>query len=189
MVRGTNTERAWGLTVVFSQLSLRRALLVVTPGTGIDEVQGVRRAVESEFIGAVTPCQRSQQYGRSRQRTCPPSDNQWKDEEKLQLKQNTSSPCFFFCQQLILSCPVSCPKPRYFCDDLFALGYLFVATPPTAPILEILGTALKECRMTQVDSTRFADDVKFYAPGYLAMEAEGRAAEYDPELLLRRLMN
>ena len=96
MLRGTNTERAWGLTVVFSQLSLGRALLVVTPGTGIDEVQGVRRVVESEFIGAVTPCQRSQQYGRSRQRACPQSNGQWKDEEKLQLKQNTSSSCFFF---------------------------------------------------------------------------------------------
>lgn len=43
--------------------------------------------------------------------------------------------------------------------------------------------------MTQVDSTRFADDVEFYAPGYLAMESERRAAEYDPELLLRRLMD
>ena len=43
--------------------------------------------------------------------------------------------------------------------------------------------------MTQVHSTRFADDVEFYAPGYLAMEAEGRAAEYDFELLLRRFIN
>lgn len=58
-----------------------------------------------------------------------------------------------------------------------------------APILEILETALEERRMTRVDSTRFADDVEFYAPGYLAMESEGRAAEYDPELLLRRLMD
>ena len=64
-----------------------------------------------------------------------------------------------------------------------------MVTPPTAPILEILGTALKEFRMTQVHSTRFADDVEFYAPGYLAMEAEGRAAEYDFELLLRRFIN
>lgn len=58
-----------------------------------------------------------------------------------------------------------------------------------APILEILETALEECRLTQVNSTCFADNVEFYAPGYPAMEAEGRAAEYDPELLLRRLMD
>lgn len=52
------------------------------------------------------------------------------------------------------------------------------------PIPEIFETVLEEHRMTHVDCTRFADDVEFYAPGYLAMEVEGRAVEYDLEFLL-----
>jgi hypothetical protein len=32
-----------------------------------------------------------------------------------------------------------------------------------------------------------ADDVEYYALGYLAMEAKGRAAEFDPEVLLNAI--
>ncbi|RJE18587.1 hypothetical protein PHISCL_09080 [Aspergillus sclerotialis] len=53
-----------------------------------------------------------------------------------------------------------------------------------APILDILDTAMKE-GLTAYDRTRFAGDVEYYAPEYLAMEAEGRTAEYDPDVLLR----
>ncbi|PWY77483.1 hypothetical protein BO70DRAFT_430414 [Aspergillus heteromorphus CBS 117.55] len=46
-----------------------------------------------------------------------------------------------------------------------------------APILDILETALDLCEMHQMDGDReqFAEDIELYAPGYLEMEAQGRA--------------
>lgn len=49
------------------------------------------------------------------------------------------------------------------------------------PILDILETALDLSEMVDVDGDRdqFAEDIELYAPGYLDMEAAGRAGEYD----------
>ncbi|KAJ5368907.1 uncharacterized protein N7496_008667 [Penicillium cataractarum] len=49
------------------------------------------------------------------------------------------------------------------------------------PILDILETALDLSEMVDVDGDRdqFAEDIELYAPGYLDMEAAGRAEEYD----------
>lgn len=55
-----------------------------------------------------------------------------------------------------------------------------------APILEIL-EIVKGDHMPADNPESFADDVEYYAPGYLAMEAEGRAAEFDPEVLLNAI--
>jgi hypothetical protein len=49
------------------------------------------------------------------------------------------------------------------------------------PILDILDTALDLSEMVymDVDRDQFAEDIELYAPGYLEMEAMGRAEEYD----------
>lgn len=49
------------------------------------------------------------------------------------------------------------------------------------PILDILETALDLSEMVDMDGDRdqFAEDIELYAPGYLEMEAMGRAEEYD----------
>ena len=49
------------------------------------------------------------------------------------------------------------------------------------PILDILETALDLSEMVDMDGDRdqFAEDIELYAPGYLELEAAGRAAEYD----------
>lgn len=55
------------------------------------------------------------------------------------------------------------------------------------PILDILETALDLSEMVDMDGDRdqFAEDIELYAPGYLELEAAGRAAEYDVERLRR----
>ena len=52
-----------------------------------------------------------------------------------------------------------------------------------APVLSMLEGA-KEEASTAFDSSRFAENVEFYAPGYLSMETQGRVAEYDPAHLM-----
>jgi hypothetical protein len=52
-----------------------------------------------------------------------------------------------------------------------------------APVLSMLEGA-KEEAPTAFDSSRFAENVEFYAPGYLYMEAQGLIAEYDPVHLM-----
>lgn len=49
------------------------------------------------------------------------------------------------------------------------------------PILDILETALDLSEMVDMDGDRdqFAEDIELYAPGYLDMEAAGRAEAYD----------
>jgi hypothetical protein len=42
----------------------------------------------------------------------------------------------------------------------------------------------KEEASTAFDSSPFAENVEFYASGYLSMEAQGRVAEYDPAHLM-----
>lgn len=55
------------------------------------------------------------------------------------------------------------------------------------PILDILETALDLSEMVDMDGDRdqFAEDIELFAPGYLALETAGRAAEYDVERLRR----
>jgi hypothetical protein len=68
-------------------------------------------------------------------------------------------------------------------ERVIAIFLSYLLTLPSfdinAPVLKMLETA-KEEAFTAFNSPRLAEDVEFYAPGYLAMEAEGRAAEYDP---------
>jgi hypothetical protein len=49
------------------------------------------------------------------------------------------------------------------------------------PVLEILETALDLSEMIGIDgeADQFAEDIELYAPGYLELEAAGRAEEYD----------
>ena len=49
------------------------------------------------------------------------------------------------------------------------------------PILDTLETVLDLSEMVDMDGDRnqFAVDIELYAPGYLELEATGRAAEYD----------
>lgn len=54
------------------------------------------------------------------------------------------------------------------------------------PLLEILEIA-KAHYPSEFVSPSLADDVEYYAPGYLAMEAQGSATEFDPEVLLEEL--
>lgn len=54
------------------------------------------------------------------------------------------------------------------------------------PILKILELAKGHCPSEFV-SPSLADDVEYYAPGYLAMESQGCAAEFDPEVLMEVL--
>ena len=54
------------------------------------------------------------------------------------------------------------------------------------PILEILELA-KGHYPSEFVSPSLADDVEYYAPGYLAMESQGRAAEFDPEVMIEAL--
>lgn len=49
------------------------------------------------------------------------------------------------------------------------------------PVLDILENALDLSEMVDIDGDRdqFAKDIELYAPGYLELEAAGRAAQYD----------
>ena len=49
------------------------------------------------------------------------------------------------------------------------------------PILDILESALDLCEMVDMDGDQdqFAEDIELCAPGYLELEAAGRAVEYD----------
>ncbi|KAJ5470925.1 hypothetical protein N7530_008282 [Penicillium desertorum] len=67
---------------------------------------------------------------------------------------------------------------RWLC--LESASFTLISMRP--PVLKMLETAKEELFMA-FNSPRLAKDVEFYAPGYLAMEVEGRAAEYDPARL------